>query len=119
MKLWTAIMRCRECRTEINRAEHVPEHQKSRVAISAPIVGLCPTKSHNTASDYTLNFDLEWLEELPPEERKCSNCQHGPECALALTRDKAVCDPGDWETPESELRDVWSPIEAKGEGAAT
>ncbi len=63
MKLWTAIMRCRECKTELNRAEHVPEHQKSRVAISAPLLGLCPTESHNTFSDCNLNFDLEWLEE--------------------------------------------------------
>ena len=66
MTLWTGIVRCKTCGTEINRAEHVPDEDKSRVGISAPIAaGLCPTKSHNTFSDCNLNYDIEWVEELP------------------------------------------------------
>lgn len=63
MSLWTAIATCEECGRELNRAEHVPEPEKGRVALSAPLVCICPEKHHNTLSDLNLRVRLEWVEE--------------------------------------------------------
>ena len=71
MPLWTAIVRCKTCGTEINRAEHVPENKKTQIATTAPIAaGLCPTKEHNSFSDCTWNIDVEWVEELPSDRNE-------------------------------------------------
>lgn len=67
-RLWTAICKCRTCGREINRATHVPEHEKMRVGVSAALMAICDQKSHNTGSDYNLNFDLTWHEEEPNHE---------------------------------------------------
>ena len=63
--LWTAIARCRVCGKEINRAEHVPESEKTRVGVAAPMMALCDVRHHNTGSDFNLAFDLEWMPESP------------------------------------------------------
>lgn len=68
MTLWTAIVTCRTCKAELNRATGVPEAEKARIAISAPLLCLCEVLAHNTGSDFNLNFDLEWRDEpLLPE----------------------------------------------------
>jgi len=64
--MWTAVVRCKTCSQEINRAEHVPQSEKLRVEVSAPLMALCKEPSHNTGSDYNLNYDLAWLLELSP-----------------------------------------------------
>lgn len=59
--LFTCVVRCSACKTELNRAEHVPEHEKLRVILSAPIVvGRCPRGCDPTFSDCNLNTDLDW-----------------------------------------------------------
>jgi len=67
MKKFTGIARCGTCKEEVNRAEHVPEEDQSRVIMSAPFAALCKMRSHNSFSDLNYNFDLEWLEEPRPE----------------------------------------------------
>lgn len=63
-KLWTCIARCQVCKKELNRALHVPEHAKTQVIISSPLVAICPEKHHNTMSDCNIGVDLEWVEEV-------------------------------------------------------
>ena len=63
MKIYTCIARCSTCKKELNRAENVPEDQKSKVIISAPLIAVCDDKSHNTMSDLNLRIELEWLEQ--------------------------------------------------------
>ena len=60
---WTAIARCGTCGEEINRAEHVPTEDKARVGLASPLVGFCPTRSHNTLSDINFNVRVEWIVE--------------------------------------------------------
>lgn len=60
---WTAICKCRTCGKEINRAMGVPTSEKTRVSISATMMAICDVRSHNTGSDYNLNFDMEWVTE--------------------------------------------------------
>ena len=58
---WTAILRCKDCGIELNRAEHVPEEEKSRVVISSALVaGPCPNGCRSTFSDCNINTTLEW-----------------------------------------------------------
>ncbi len=64
-KVWTCIARCRVCKKELNRAEHVPESDKTMVIISAPLVAICPESHHNTLSDCNIGVELEWREETP------------------------------------------------------
>jgi hypothetical protein len=61
--LWTAIARCGVCRRELNRAEHVPESEKLRIAVSAPLMAVCPERGHNAFSDCNPGVELEWIEE--------------------------------------------------------
>lgn len=63
MKIYTCTARCSTCKKELNRAENVPEAQKAKVTISAPLMAVCDVKSHNTFSDLNLRVDLEWLEQ--------------------------------------------------------
>jgi hypothetical protein len=62
-KLWTCVARCQVCKKELNRATHVPEREKGRVCISAPMVAICEVKEHNTLSDCNIGVVLEWIEE--------------------------------------------------------
>lgn len=70
--LYTCIARCGVCKRELNRAMHVPEEDKSRVAVSAPLFALCPERQHNTLSDLNLKVELEWLSES-------ESCEQGQE----------------------------------------
>lgn len=63
--LWTCIARCKICHKELNRAEHVPEHDKTRVIISAPLMAICDERNHNTLSDCNIGVELEWIMETP------------------------------------------------------
>lgn len=62
-KLFTCIATCQVCGRELNRAQHVPERDKTQVVISAPLMCICPEKSHNTLSDCNIGVKLEWQEE--------------------------------------------------------
>lgn len=65
MTLWTGILRCGTCKAEINRAEHVPEEKKGRVAMASVFAGSCPNvRNHATFPDCNLNTSLEWSEEV-------------------------------------------------------
>ena len=62
--LWTAILKCRDCGTELNRAEHVPEEKKAQVDISAALMaGKCPKGCRATFSDCNINTTIDWKEE--------------------------------------------------------
>jgi hypothetical protein len=59
---------------------------------------------------------------MTDEHRDCSNCRWGwgPLCELGLDRwtredGSVVCDPGDWYTPEEELKDCWESKRGEGE----
>jgi hypothetical protein len=69
--LWTLIARCQVCGKELNRATHVPECERSRVVIAAPLMALCDVRSHNTLSDCNIGVNLEWVSESPnaPDQR--------------------------------------------------
>ena len=71
-RLWTCIARCQICNKELNRAKHVPEHEKVRVIISAPLVAICPKTHHNTMSDCNIGVDLEWIEEIAIKDAQTS-----------------------------------------------
>ena len=60
---WTCIARCRVCKSELNRAVHVPELKKFKIELSAPLVSICKEKNHNTFSDCNIGVDLEWIKE--------------------------------------------------------
>lgn len=62
-KLFSAIAKCGVCKAELNRAENVPESQKSRVEIGAPMIAICDTSYHNTFSDLNLKVEIEWIEQ--------------------------------------------------------
>lgn len=70
--LWTCIARCSICERELNRAEHVPESKKSKVAMSAPLAAICPVREHNTFSDLNLRTELEWVREDTPQSKEGS-----------------------------------------------
>ena len=64
MTLWTAVLTCADCGSELNRAEHVPDSAKSKVAMaSAFAAGSCPKGCRSTLSDLNLNTKLEWQDE--------------------------------------------------------
>lgn len=63
MPLWTCISRCRDCGQELNRATGVPETERTRVALAAPLIALCDNPRHNTLSDLNLRVQLEWVQE--------------------------------------------------------
>lgn len=62
---WTYIVRCTTCGRECNRAEHVPERDRTRVVMSAPFMARCSEASHNTFSDLNWRYDAEWVPETP------------------------------------------------------
>jgi uncharacterized protein with PIN domain len=63
-KLWKATLRCAECGTVLNTAEHVPEEDKAGVAVFAPFAaGPCPHGCRSTFWDMNLNTTLEWSEQ--------------------------------------------------------
>lgn len=63
-QLWTAILKCHDCGSELNRAVHVPENEKGRVSITSSFAaGQCPKGCRSTFSDLNINTDLEWIEE--------------------------------------------------------
>lgn len=61
--LWKATATCATCGEILNTAEHVPESQKFRVAMTAPIMATCKVWSHNTFKDLNLRVKLEWEKE--------------------------------------------------------
>lgn len=61
--LWTCIATCQVCGKELNRATHVPESEKTRVVISAPLAAVCDVPGHSTLSDCNIGVKLEWLRE--------------------------------------------------------
>lgn len=59
--LWRATLRCADCRTVLNTAEHVPEDKRLHVITSAPLVaGSCPNGCRSTFSDCNANTTLDW-----------------------------------------------------------
>ncbi len=67
MEYWTAILSCRDCGTELNRAEHVPERDKAWVALTSAFAGgNCPKGCRSTFSDLNINTDLKWFKEEVP-----------------------------------------------------
>jgi hypothetical protein len=63
MAVWTCIARCRVCGKEVNRAEHVPEHMRTHVALTGPLLSFCDEEHHNTLSDCNIGIELEWVTE--------------------------------------------------------
>ena len=64
MNLLTAIVTCRDCGEQLAKAEHVPENEKTRIILSAPLVTpSCPKGCRPTADDCNANTNLEWLNE--------------------------------------------------------
>jgi hypothetical protein len=63
MKLYTCVAFCRTCGKELNRAEHVPEDKRTRVAMAAPMVALCDVRDHNSLPDLNLGVVLVWTDE--------------------------------------------------------
>lgn len=64
--LWKATLKCHDCGTVLNTAEHVPESEKSRVSIfSGFAAGRCPKGCRSTFSDLNINTDLRWEKEEP------------------------------------------------------
>lgn len=61
--LWTCVARCKVCKKELNRAEHVPESRKFMTEMSAPLAAICDVKGHNTFSDCNIGVELEWTKE--------------------------------------------------------
>lgn len=62
--LWRAELRCRDCGQILNTAEHVPEREKGRVAISSGFAaGGCPNGCRATFTDLNINTELVWSEE--------------------------------------------------------
>ena len=57
---WTCVAKCQVCGKVLNTAKGVPESEKVRVAISAPLVCLCPVPGHNTLNDCNIGVELEW-----------------------------------------------------------
>ena len=60
---WTYIVRCLDCGRELNRAEHVPTEKKAIIPVVATFCCFCPIESHNTALDFNLHWDGEWINE--------------------------------------------------------
>lgn len=61
MTLWTAVLTCADCGTELNRARHVPDKYRGQVVLSSPLVaGPCPKGCRATCSDINMNTDLRW-----------------------------------------------------------
>ena len=63
VRLWTCVATCKICGKELNRAEHVPEDDKAKVIMSAPLVCICDIPDHNTSSDCNIGVVLEWEQE--------------------------------------------------------
>ena len=64
MKTFTCTARCKTCNKILNTAHGVPENEKSKVTVSAPLAtaGMC---EHSTLSDLNYHFTLEWTQEHP------------------------------------------------------
>jgi len=63
MALWTCVATCQVCGVELNRAEHVPEGDKVRVELSAPLAAICKVPGHSSFSDCNLVPILTWTQE--------------------------------------------------------
>jgi len=60
--LWTAILKCRDCGHELNRAENVPTDQKGFVSVTSALAApRCPKGCRSTLSDLNLNTTIEWM----------------------------------------------------------
>lgn len=60
--LWTALLTCRDCGQELNRAESVPQNSKAAVNVtSAHVAGQCPNGCRSTFSDFNINTEIEWI----------------------------------------------------------
>ena len=58
---FTYVLTCSDCGGELNRAIGVPESDKGRVIMGAPLMaGKCKTGCRSTLSDYNLNWDGTW-----------------------------------------------------------
>lgn len=69
-QLWTYVVRCATCNQECNRAEHVPENQRGRVVMGAPLMARCKNEAHNTLSDLNYHYYAEWIPEQGEGESK-------------------------------------------------
>lgn len=55
-----AILRCKDCRTELNRTVPFPDDEEGRVRVSSALAGgKCPKGCRSTFSDLNLNTELE------------------------------------------------------------
>lgn len=72
-KLWTLIATCQVCGRELNRATQVPENERTFVAIAAPLMAICPDRSHNTLSDCNIGVKLEWVREAENDGRRTTD----------------------------------------------
>jgi len=60
--LWTAILSCKDCGKELNRALDVPDSDRGRVSVSSALAaGRCPNGCRSTLSDLNINTKLEWI----------------------------------------------------------
>lgn len=60
-QMWTGIARCKVCKKELNRAENVPESEKQKVIMTAPLMAVCDVKAHNAGfSDVNFGVEIEW-----------------------------------------------------------
>jgi len=64
-KLWTGILRCASCGTELNRMRHIRECDIFAVDVdSALATGQCPNGCYSGLNDLNIfNTTLEWEEE--------------------------------------------------------
>ena len=74
---FTYVILCRGCGGELNRAVGVPEHEKGRVVVTAPLMaGRCINGCPSTWSDCNLKWSGTWYpdadapaEAVPPSQK--------------------------------------------------
>lgn len=60
MTLWRCVARCQVCKKVLNTADHVPENEKTRIELTAPLMAVCDVRGHSTFSDCNFAPILEW-----------------------------------------------------------
>src|SRR5207249_176703 len=63
MKTYSVTARCQVCKEVLNTATGIPEDERTRIIMSAPLMAICKVKAHNTLSDCNIGVKLEWKEE--------------------------------------------------------
>lgn len=53
---------CLECGKLLGESNPTEEAKKLSVEIAAPLSVFCETRSHNTGSDWNVNFRTEWVD---------------------------------------------------------